>query len=61
VLEISVAQGYDRIQKNQLETKKNKAQARPPGEEKNFFYLHKKKGKKKECDAHHRAPQLLTV
>ncbi len=56
-----MAQGYDRIQKNQLETKKNKAQARPPGEEKNFFYLHKKKGKKKECDAHHRAPQLLTV
>jgi hypothetical protein len=38
-LEISVAQGYDRIQKNQLETKKRK---HDPREEKNFFYLHKK-------------------
>jgi hypothetical protein len=53
-LEISVAQGYDRIQKNKLETKKRK---HDPWEEKNFLYLHKKK----KCDAHPRAPELLTV
>jgi hypothetical protein len=35
-----VAQGYDRIQKNQLETKK--AQARPPGGEEFFLLTHKK-------------------
>ncbi len=40
--------------KHKLETKKRK---HDPWEEKNFFYLHKKK----KCDAHHRASQLLTV
>jgi hypothetical protein len=37
---------------------KQKKRKHDPREEKKFFYLHTKK---KKCDAHHRAPELLTV